>query len=84
MSDPALPRTTLHHHVRAGVTGSGHRDEISVRSIETHVLVLLALDLDECSTKQHNCQFLCVNIIGGFNCKCPPGFTQHHSSCIGE
>lgn len=48
------------------------------------VLVLVALDLDECSTKQHNCQFLCVNIIGGFNCKCPPGFTQHHSSCIGE
>uniref|UniRef100_A0A4W4F9J8 Fibrillin 2b n=1 Tax=Electrophorus electricus TaxID=8005 RepID=A0A4W4F9J8_ELEEL len=35
------------------------------------------VDLDECSTKQHNCQFLCVNTIGGFTCKCPPGFTQH-------
>lgn len=42
------------------------------------------LDLDECSTKQHNCQFLCVNTIGGFTCKCPPGFTQHHTACIGE
>ncbi|KAG2471441.1 FBN1 protein, partial [Polypterus senegalus] len=40
------------------------------------------MDLDECSTKQHNCQFLCVNTIGGFTCKCPPGFTQHHTSCI--
>ncbi|KAJ6664070.1 hypothetical protein lerEdw1_008285 [Lerista edwardsae] len=41
-------------------------------------------DLDECATKQHNCQFLCVNTIGGFTCKCPPGFTQHHSACIDE
>ena len=41
-------------------------------------------DLDECSTKQHNCQFLCVNTIGGFTCKCPPGFTQHQTACIGE
>uniref|UniRef100_A0A672VBL7 Fibrillin-1 n=1 Tax=Strigops habroptila TaxID=2489341 RepID=A0A672VBL7_STRHB len=38
--------------------------------------------LDECATKQHNCQFLCVNTIGGFTCKCPPGFTQHHTACI--
>lgn len=41
-------------------------------------------DLDECSTKQHNCQFLCVNTIGGFTCKCPPGFTQHHTACVGK
>ncbi|MEQ2193535.1 hypothetical protein XENOCAPTIV_002402 [Xenoophorus captivus] len=39
-------------------------------------------DLDECSTKQHNCQFLCVNTIGGFSCKCPAGFTQHQTACI--
>lgn len=41
-------------------------------------------DLDECATKQHNCQFLCVNTIGGFSCRCPPGFTQHQSACIGR
>lgn len=41
-------------------------------------------DLDECQTKQHNCQFLCVNTLGGFTCKCPPGFTQHHTACIGK
>lgn len=42
------------------------------------------IDLDECATKQHNCQFLCVNTIGSFTCKCPPGFTQHHTACIGK
>lgn len=45
---------------------------------------LLLSDLDECQTKQHNCQFLCVNTLGGFTCKCPPGFTQHHTACIGK
>lgn len=45
---------------------------------------LIFSDLDECSTKQHNCQFLCVNTIGGFTCKCPPGFAQHQTACIGE
>lgn len=53
----------------------------------TFVLIIIVgffSDLDECSTKQHNCQFLCVNTIGGFTCKCPPGFTQHHTACIGK
>lgn len=45
---------------------------------------LLSEDLDECATKQHNCQFLCVNTIGGFTCKCPAGFSQHQTACIGE
>lgn len=44
----------------------------------------LSSDLDECSTKQHNCQFHCVNTIGGFTCKCPTGFTQHQTACIGR
>ncbi|MDN0705599.1 hypothetical protein FCX65_25480, partial [Escherichia coli] len=49
----------------------------------THLTYFL-IDLDECATKQHNCQFLCVNTIGSFTCKCPPGFTQHHTACIGK
>lgn len=44
----------------------------------------LSSDVDECSTKQHNCQFHCVNTIGGFTCKCPTGFTQHQTACIGK
>ncbi|POI32120.1 hypothetical protein CIB84_004128, partial [Bambusicola thoracicus] len=50
----------------------------------TDITGTLCIDLDECATKQHNCQFLCVNTIGGFTCKCPPGFTQHHTACIDE
>lgn len=41
-------------------------------------------DLDECSSRQHNCQFFCVNTIGAFTCRCPPGFTQRHQACFGE
>ncbi|KAG7270043.1 hypothetical protein CRUP_036870 [Coryphaenoides rupestris] len=48
----------------------------------TDITSTQCVDLDECSSKQHNCQFLCVNTIGGFTCKCPPGFTQHHTACI--
>ncbi|MEJ1281881.1 hypothetical protein NN561_012832 [Cricetulus griseus] len=40
------------------------------------------MDLDECTSRQHNCQFLCVNTIGTFTCRCPPGFTQHHQACF--
>uniref|UniRef100_A0A673VN86 Fibrillin 3 n=1 Tax=Suricata suricatta TaxID=37032 RepID=A0A673VN86_SURSU len=43
-----------------------------------------AADLDECSTRNHNCQFFCVNTVGSFTCHCPPGFTQHHQACLGE
>lgn len=58
----------------------------TVRSSQENKWKMFAcfLDLDECATKQHNCQFLCVNTIGGFTCKCPPGFTQHHTACIGK
>lgn len=43
-----------------------------------------AADLDECSSRQHNCQFFCANTIGSFTCHCPPGFTRHHQACLGE
>nr|KAF6400974.1 fibrillin 3 [Rousettus aegyptiacus] len=43
---------------------------------------ICATDLDECTSRQHNCQFFCVNTIGAFTCRCPPGFTQHHQACF--
>lgn len=46
--------------------------------------ILCAADVDECSSRQHNCQFFCVNTIGAFTCRCPPGFTQRHQACFGE
>lgn len=57
---------------------------LSVQYLALANLLSFHPDLDECSTKQHNCQFLCVNTIGGFTCKCPAGFTQHQTACIGE
>lgn len=60
-----------------------HSGFISDHSANT-MCVLIFIDLDECATKQHNCQFICVNTMGGFTCKCPPGFTQHHTACIGK
>lgn len=45
---------------------------------------ICATDLDECTSRQHNCQFFCVNTIGAFTCRCPPGFTQRHLACFGE
>merc|ERR1739838_900919 len=29
------------------------------------------VDLDECATKQHNCQYLCINTVGSYKCECP-------------
>lgn len=68
------------------VAGAAGSINLSSPSFNPVLFNLLSFDsdLDECSTKQHNCQFLCVNTIGGFTCKCPPGFTQHHSACIGK
>lgn len=32
--------------------------------------------MDECSTKRHNCQYVCQNTVGSFKCQCPHGFVQ--------
>uniref|UniRef100_A0A8C2I4K8 Fibrillin 1 n=1 Tax=Cyprinus carpio TaxID=7962 RepID=A0A8C2I4K8_CYPCA len=65
-----------------GGRGWGPNCELCPLPGTTQYKKMCPLDLDECATKQHNCQFLCVNTIGGFTCKCPPGFTQHHTACI--
>lgn len=39
-------------------------------------ILQLSTDVDECSTKQHNCQYLCINTVGSFKCECPHGFVQ--------
>ena len=31
-------------------------------------------DIDECSLGMHDCDQICVNIVGGFNCTCEEGY----------
>ena len=32
------------------------------------------IDIDECSNNQHDCDHICGNIVGAFNCSCQNGF----------
>ena len=32
------------------------------------------IDIDECSNNQHDCNHICGNIVGSFNCSCHNGF----------
>ncbi|GCB77993.1 hypothetical protein scyTo_0015748 [Scyliorhinus torazame] len=34
-------------------------------------------DIDECATNTANCQQICTNTIGSFNCSCNPGFSTN-------
>jgi len=33
-------------------------------------------------TKTNNCQYLCVNSIGSYECECPNGFIKQHNTCV--
>ena len=36
--------------------------------------IFLLIDVDECYNNQHNCDHVCGNIVGSFNCSCQNGF----------
>ena len=40
---------------------------------------MLNLDIDECSTKQHDCgeNSKCVNTEPGYKCQCDSGYKKH-------
>jgi len=44
------------------------------------------LDVDECRTGEHNCQQLCNNLLGTYNCSCNTGFMLDNDSrtCSGK
>ena len=43
------------------------------------------VDMDEC-TEGLMCQYGCINMVGGYRCECPVGFTQYYywNQCVGE
>nr|XP_039274602.1 fibrillin-2-like isoform X1 [Styela clava] len=43
------------------------------------------VDVDECTRKDHQCQFICINTIGSYHCGCPHGFAMHNNqSCVDQ
>jgi len=36
--------------------------------------MLPTTEYDECQTKDHGCQHICVNTIGGYRCECKIGY----------
>ena len=48
-------------------------------------LILIKLDIDECSNGSHDCHqdATCINTPGQFNCSCHPGFTGDGHQCYG-
>ena len=50
------------------------------------ILLIAALDLDECSSRLHTCaaNASCSNIVGSYTCKCIAGYTGTGMICSGE
>ena len=47
-------------------------------------LSLSLLDFDECSSKLENCEQICTNTDGSFNCSCRSGFNSNGHLCTRE
>lgn len=49
-------------------------------SISKHEIVLRFthfVDVDECLSGTSDCQHICINNVGGFNCECEFGYALH-------
>ena len=42
------------------------------------------VDINECNQTSSLCTFVCKNFIGGYKCRCPPGFRGDGTTCKGE
>ena len=49
-------------------------------------MIFILTDIDECSTKTHNCNLNanCTNTDGSFKCVCKEGYTGDGKSCNGK
>lgn len=46
----------------------------------------LMLDVDECKLKQHDCQHICINTLGSYQCGCHAGYElqANGKTCEGQ
>ena len=47
------------------------------------MFVLLCLDFDECVNKTAECNQICTNVLGSYNCSCNSGYAlQNRTHCV--
>ena len=49
-------------------------------------MLLDIIDIDECSTRSHNCSInrVCANTNGSFLCQCGNGYSGNETACYGK
>ena len=54
--------------------------------VNVQMIIFILTDIDECSTKTHNCNLNanCTNTDGSFKCVCKEGYTGDGKSCSGK
>ena len=57
---------------------------IGIGSQQSLIVILFALDIDECSSDPCHSNATCNNTVGSFTCTCVSGYTGDGFQCIGK
>ena len=50
------------------------------------IITLFITDVDECKENKHNCDQICVNVPGRYECRCEMGYRldMNGRTCLGQ